>query len=204
MRILITGITGFVGSHLAEWALSRGAQVVGAIRVDSYYTFHADGGCQGLVVNVVQAAAQRVGELPTREYEYEAPAAIVLEERGRWFRIRLPVGTAWIQAAEEDGYYPLERLLPDRLTYLTGAWDGRLAPSPGAPAVEIARSRAVGEQHVRVTEVRRVGQDHWVRVELASHSVCASAAEPTVTARGWLPAHAASGELAIWFYSRGC
>ena len=32
MRILITGITGFVGSHLAEWALSRGAQVVGAIR----------------------------------------------------------------------------------------------------------------------------------------------------------------------------
>ena len=25
MRILITGITGFVGSHLTEWALSRGA-----------------------------------------------------------------------------------------------------------------------------------------------------------------------------------
>jgi len=32
MRILITGITGFVGSHLTEWALSRGAEVIGALR----------------------------------------------------------------------------------------------------------------------------------------------------------------------------
>jgi GDP-4-dehydro-6-deoxy-D-mannose reductase len=32
MRILITGITGFVGSHLAELALDLGAHVVGALR----------------------------------------------------------------------------------------------------------------------------------------------------------------------------
>ena len=32
MRILITGITGFVGSHLAEYALSRGAEVWGSFR----------------------------------------------------------------------------------------------------------------------------------------------------------------------------
>jgi GDP-4-dehydro-6-deoxy-D-mannose reductase len=32
MRVLITGITGFVGSHLAEWALAQGADVVGAVR----------------------------------------------------------------------------------------------------------------------------------------------------------------------------
>jgi GDP-4-dehydro-6-deoxy-D-mannose reductase len=32
MRVLITGITGFVGSHLAEWALAQGAVVVGALR----------------------------------------------------------------------------------------------------------------------------------------------------------------------------
>jgi GDP-4-dehydro-6-deoxy-D-mannose reductase len=32
VRLLITGITGFVGSHLAELALSRGAEVVGALR----------------------------------------------------------------------------------------------------------------------------------------------------------------------------
>jgi len=32
MRILITGITGFVGSHLAEFALNRNEEVVGALR----------------------------------------------------------------------------------------------------------------------------------------------------------------------------
>jgi GDP-4-dehydro-6-deoxy-D-mannose reductase len=32
MRLLITGITGFVGSHLAELALARGVDVVGALR----------------------------------------------------------------------------------------------------------------------------------------------------------------------------
>ena len=30
--MLITGITGFVGSHLAEYAVERGAEVFGAIR----------------------------------------------------------------------------------------------------------------------------------------------------------------------------
>ncbi|MBI3029135.1 MAG: GDP-mannose 4,6-dehydratase [Candidatus Rokubacteria bacterium] len=32
MRVLITGITGFVGSHLAEYALKAGAEVCGSIR----------------------------------------------------------------------------------------------------------------------------------------------------------------------------
>ena len=32
MRVLITGITGFAGSHLAEWALAQGADVVGSVR----------------------------------------------------------------------------------------------------------------------------------------------------------------------------
>ena len=32
MRLLITGITGFVGSHMAEYALSHGAEVFGSAR----------------------------------------------------------------------------------------------------------------------------------------------------------------------------
>ncbi len=32
MRVLITGITGFVGSHLAEYALVQGAEVIGSLR----------------------------------------------------------------------------------------------------------------------------------------------------------------------------
>jgi len=37
MRILITGITGFVGSHLAEYALERGVEVIGSVRARSRY-----------------------------------------------------------------------------------------------------------------------------------------------------------------------
>ncbi len=32
MRLLITGITGFVGSHMAEYALAQGAEVFGSAR----------------------------------------------------------------------------------------------------------------------------------------------------------------------------
>jgi len=32
MRVLVTGVTGFVGSHFAEYALGRGAEVVGSFR----------------------------------------------------------------------------------------------------------------------------------------------------------------------------
>ena len=32
MRLLITGITGFVGSHFADYALARGVDVVGSFR----------------------------------------------------------------------------------------------------------------------------------------------------------------------------
>jgi GDP-4-dehydro-6-deoxy-D-mannose reductase len=32
MRVLITGITGFVGSHMAEYALAQGAEVFGSAR----------------------------------------------------------------------------------------------------------------------------------------------------------------------------
>ena len=32
MRVLITGITGFVGSHMTELALAKGAEVFGSIR----------------------------------------------------------------------------------------------------------------------------------------------------------------------------
>ncbi len=42
MRVLITGITGFVGSHLAEYALTQGVEVIGSVRPRSRYE-HIEG-----------------------------------------------------------------------------------------------------------------------------------------------------------------
>jgi len=47
------------------------------------------------------------------------------------------------------------------------------------------------------------GDDLWIDVEVLSASPCTSDA-PRVVAKGWLRAHAASGEPVVWFFSRGC
>ena len=65
-------------------------------------------------------------------YEEEHPtAAIVVEVRGRWFKLRLNDGAAWIKASDRDEYFPLEELLVLRPAHLTQAWDGKLAAAPG-------------------------------------------------------------------------
>lgn len=78
----------------------------------------------------------RVSELPTEEYEYEAPAAIVLEQRGRWVRIRLSDRTVWIHASERNEFFALEDLVKDTLTTVrTNEWDGRISETPGGALV---------------------------------------------------------------------
>ena len=178
--------------------------VAARIRVDKYWTFAPEGGCAGLDVNVHAAASPKVSPLPTREYEYEAPAAIVLEQRAPWFRVRIADGSAWLRASHRDGYHSLESLLADGLTYLTPEWDGRLAPSPGGEARAIERPSKPGEHAVNVIGFRERPEGLWVEVEVYSDSPCTSPAKPSIIARGWTPAHAPSGELAVWFYSRGC
>jgi hypothetical protein len=143
-------------------------------------------------------------ELPTREYAYEAPGAIVLQRRGRWFKVRLSGGAAWLHASDAAEYLPLERLLKKGLTYVTDAFGGRLAPSPGATPVDEDPAAVAPGTSVKVTEFRRVGDRLWVHVEVLSDSPCQSPENPSVVQRGWLPAHASSGEPTVWFYSRGC
>jgi hypothetical protein len=57
---------------------------------------------------------------------------------------------------------------------------------------------------VQTRSTRRLGDALWVEVEILSHSLCEDPEPPTVRARGWIRAQAASGAPAIWFYSRGC
>jgi GDP-4-dehydro-6-deoxy-D-mannose reductase len=61
MRLLITGITGFVGSHMAEYALGRGAAVSGAVRWRSRteHIEHLRGQLQLIECDVRDAASVR-------------------------------------------------------------------------------------------------------------------------------------------------
>jgi hypothetical protein len=205
--------------------------VRGTIVVEVPWTFHDGGGCEGLSVKVRSPDAAAPLDLPTLEAGYEEPAAIVLEHRGSWFRIRLHEGSAWMHAGPDNAFLPLERLIEDGLTYVANPAGATLASAPGSPNEAGVRDPpgapcapgtpgtpdppgAPRESHesraletwdpVEVLETRWVEGDLWVRVAVLSHSVCDSLDEPTRIAEGWLPAHAPDGEPTIWFYSRGC
>src|SRR4030095_8183489 len=66
------------------------ARIVGVIRVDEPWKLSSDGGCEGLRVGVHMTGTTASDPLPTKEYGYEEPGAIVLARRGEWFRIPLP------------------------------------------------------------------------------------------------------------------
>ena len=193
----------FTPEPLRLFATPDATTPVGVIRVNEYWTFHDDGGCAGLTIGVRRPGEQEVRPLPSEEYGYEEPGAVVLARRGSWFKLRLADGAAWLRASAKAEFYPLERLYVDHLTYLTGEWSGRLASAAGGVS-RAARTPAAAEPEVRVLRSQRVGGQLWFYVEVLSHSGCGSSDEPSVTEQGWVPAHSESGERSIWFHSRGC
>ena len=178
----------------------NGAEL-GWIGVEQYWSFAAHGGCEGLEVRVHRGREQ--SELPTREHAYEAPAAIVLGQQGGWFKIRLAEGAAWVNATSRDEFKPLAALFDQALTEITEHFTGRLRSAPGGAFIG---DRFAERKTVNVLEVRQVGAAQWLHVEVLDISLCTAPVgkEPQVIARGWMPAHADSGEPTVWFSSRGC
>jgi hypothetical protein len=194
----------FSPEDVALYATPGRDQPVGAVHVVENWTFHNDGGCAGLLVAVRLNASTGVQPLPTREYAYEEPGALVVDRRGSWFKVRLAEGAAWVQASARDKFYPLEDLLENGLTYLTGDWDGQLRSRPGAHGRPARTAPRAGELSVKVLESLRVKGELWFNVQVMSHSACDAGGEPNVVDSGWVPAYGPSGEPSIWFYSRGC
>lgn len=152
------------GREVPLYAVPESADIVGWIRAAKRPS--SDNDCYKAVLNVHRRADGSVRELPTEEYEQEEPdAAVVVEARGRWFKLRLNDGAAWLEASDHDEYFPLEELLTRRPAHLTDAWDGKLAATPGgrsrrAPADP--RRRLIGYVEPVLEELRVVlapGQD---------------------------------------------
>ena len=174
---------------------------IAVIRVDKNWSFAPHGGCEGLKVSVHRAAGKE--ELPTREFDYEAPGAIALERRDGWIKIRIHDGAAWLKPSVLDRFMPLSDLYDEfvGVTAISKSFTARLVSTPGILGGPIL-PRVAPDQPVRVAEIR----DEWVKVEVLNTSVCSAAdnGPPEVIATGWLPLHDANGEPSIWFSSRGC
>ena len=171
------------------------------IRVERPNSFAPHGGCEGLEVGVHRGAATE--ELPTREYDYEMPAALAVDRRDGWIKIRLKDGAAWLKPSPVDHFMPLAELYEEfvGVTEINQSFTGRLTTTPGSSSGPILPRVAPG-QPVRVSELR----DSFIRVELLSNSACTAANDgpPEVVATGWLPLYDANGDPSVWFASRGC
>lgn len=188
------------------FAEREGTKPIGSIEVDQNWSFAPHGGCEGLEVRVHKGAAR--AELPAREYDYEAPAAVVLDQHGLWFKIRLEDGAAWVAASRAERFLPLAALYDEfvGVTFINEGFAGALAAAPVGTVAGASGPRVTAGQSARVIETRRLAERTWVHVEVFSHSMCEAADKgpPESLGEGWLPAHQASGEPTIWFSSRGC
>lgn len=172
-----------------------------SIEVDQNWSFAPHGGCEGLEVTVHEGGRRR--ELPTREYDYEMPGAIVVEQRDGWFKIRLEDRSAWLKASVASRFMAIAELYDEfvGVTSINQPFSGRLLSAPGMRTGPVMPAVAP-HNPVRVLEIR----GEWINVEVLSNSPCTAADDgpPEVVATGWLTLHDANGEPAVWFSSRGC
>lgn len=158
----------------------------------------------------VQASVLRrvesMDELPQREATYEFPAAIVMDRRDGWYAIRVDAADeaalGWVAAEQAGTWWPLEKLLVGRLTYLTDAWDGLLWPD-AAGAGRVLRLEREAERPVEVIGTAEFGGSLWLRLRILGASPC-EGGEPGATHGGWIPAWSVAGQPNAWFHSRGC
>lgn len=176
------------------------------VHVDQTWSFAPHGGCEGLKVSVHRGSQQ--DELPTLEYDYEMPAAIVLEQRSGWFRVRLQQGSAWIKASLSDRFMSLHELFEEFVgtTSVDKAYTGRLLSKPGVLATGASAARVSPLQPVQVIEMRDTEGQTFVQVDVMSHSLCDAGVKgpPEIVATGWLPLYGPTGEPTLWYSTRGC
>jgi len=187
-------------AEIALHAKPEAADPIGRLRADRHPASDAD--CYRAILNVHWRADGRVQVLPTAEYEEEEPlAAIVVEQRQRWFKVQVPDGAAWLHASDADEYFSLQQLLVKRPAYLTEAWDGALANGPGGPG-RLAADPRRPYLPVRFVDSREVRGVLWLKIAVMSHTIYESAEPPRVVAAGWVPAHDPAGKAVVWFNSR--
>jgi hypothetical protein len=153
---------------------------------------------------VVICTARGAADLETREHGYEELSAVVYEVRDRWYGIRCPSSPqlVWLSPADAGTFRPLEELVQHGLAYLTADWDRRLYRKPGSTSHVVRLDEQ--QPDVTVADSTVVNGKLWFLVVVFGRGRCTIDEPAAVLDAGWIPAHAASGNVAAWFYSRGC
>jgi hypothetical protein len=143
------------------------------------------------VTVIAHVQTNRAGEVLQTTHQ-TPPQVLVFETRAGWY-----------QVARENNYGEW-RTAPRLWLQASPMW--RFRPLSDGPQMKALAQRAWGPESrdVRVTAMRTIDGALWAEVELLYEHDCASIDKPVARARGWLPAHAPSGNLNVWYYPRGC
>ncbi len=179
---------------------------IGEVKVDKPWTFPTNGGCEGLTVGVhLSGGGVAVQDLPTREYGYEEPGAMVLARRGERFKIALHNGAVWIEPLDGAEFHSMQALVVSGLGYLTKSWNGLICTEPGKPGTcKKVDSGSNPEPNTVVLGYREVNGEFWFEVKLPPDETCGEPDPDIPPSRGWVLGHGKDGAPAVWFYSRGC
>ena len=179
---------------------SESATAVGII----YIRDEGNAGCWVMVERTGSAKEN----FPTLESGYEIAAAIVYERRGRWFRIALTGGSAWISRNDPKDFLPYPEILHERLAYVQQGWDGALRQTPGLSGkltpLPVGWSAQL-DQTIGITYLgsRSIGKELWIHVQLMTEQ-CSRTVEGVAVITGWIAAYRSNRSPSAWFSSRGC
>ena len=145
---------------------------------------------------------------PTRADTKRKPR-LYIEHLGRWYRIALQRGSAWVERANAEGFlaYPAS-LTSDRfLNHMRNDWDGRLWQQPGVQTSAPVPARMAAS--FTGTDTDRCPRNaNGPRRKLGPCSPGNRKLRERIrrcdSNRGFIPAHRTSGATSVWFSSRGC
>ena len=147
----------FEPQDVALHAAPADGKPIAFIHVNRNWSFAPHGGCDGLKVSVHRGTARE--DLPTREFDYEAPGAIALEQHEGWIKIRLRNGVAWFKPSPVDRFMPLSDLYEEfvGVTAISKSFTARLVSAGDGARSDPARGDAVAGPRRRDHD--EVGQD---------------------------------------------
>jgi hypothetical protein len=149
--------------------------------------------------------AQSPEPLPTLEYEYEAPAAIVLAKSGRWCQVKLQSRSAWIGSECPSGFISVLDLFREKMLYLRPGALALAMQNPNGTAFK-PPSALLNAPSVSASVIasKVIGKEVWLHVAASHISSCERDPKPDEVKRFWLPLRDTAGALQVWYHSRGC
>jgi len=142
---------------------------IATIQVEKQWQFPVSGGgCSGLkVTSQHMEIIEFSGGLPTKEFDYEFPAAMVVEIQKNWFRIKLFRGTGWVSASSRNRYLSLEKLLSTNLAYFTDSWDRMIFKTPVKGSNKINLKANIS---VNALAHQWINNNLWIKIKFPANS----------------------------------